>query len=317
MKTLKVFVYGAGRAGRSIARAIEAADEKHKVFLCGAWNRSFPRAFESSRLLDVEVSSGDAIPEQMIKADVILLSVVDDAVRETAGLLARHLGRKQVLLHVSGSRAAEVMRGEQMSAHLGGLHPLQALASREGDPEKLRGAAFAIEGDAEALEAARRIAEAVGGNPIPIRPEARALYHAAAVTSANFVTVLMDLACDMLGKAGVDPLTSVEILLPLLEGTVDQIRERQERAKAQDQDPQGRERAGRAVLSEALTGPIRRGDSSTVRKHLKALKRLDAKDPSEAARAETYRLLSLKALEIAQRGDLSEEGAEKLAKALL
>ena len=86
------------------------------------------------------------------------------------------------------------MAVDGMVAHLGGLHPLQALASADGDPDKLQGIVFAVEGDEESLAASRELAEGCGGKPVEILPDKKLLYHAAAVVSANFLTVLVDMA---------------------------------------------------------------------------------------------------------------------------
>lgn len=311
--SIKVFLYGAGRAARSLGRAIEADQGRSGVQLNGAWNRSFPRALQTSQLLDVEVSSGDAVPEAMRKADVILLGVPDDAIAPVAALLAPHLGRRQVLLHCSGSLAGEVMRGAQMRCWLGSCHPLQALAQSEGDPEKLAGATFAIEGDPEAMEAARRLVQAVGGRPLELHHDHKALYHAAAVMSANYMTVLVDAACEMLGEAGIDATTSVDILLPLLRGTLDQL-EAQHHRQAHDPDPDAD--PGRVALSHAITGPVRRGDVGTVARHLKALDKLAQQRASASDLPALYRLLGRRALRVVRREHLELEQCKALEVAL-
>jgi predicted short-subunit dehydrogenase-like oxidoreductase (DUF2520 family) len=310
MKALKVFVYGAGRVGRSLGLAIEQ-DGAQPLQLCGAWNRSFSRALETSGLLDVEVSAGDAVPEAFTRADVIIMSVPDDAVVSTANALARHLGHKQILLHTSGSLACGVMASPLMKAKLGCVHPLQALARPGGDPGRLRGSTFAIEGEGSALEAARAVALAAGGTPVEIPSGAKVCYHAAAVVSANFITVLVDMAAELLSEAGVDASTGIEMLMPLLEGTLGNISELNRSLSAE-----GAEGAGLKALSQALTGPVRRGDVGTVKKHLKGIKRLAAKEPRAADLPDLYRLLAARATAISARGDLDEASAQALLAAL-
>jgi predicted short-subunit dehydrogenase-like oxidoreductase (DUF2520 family) len=310
---LRVFVYGAGRVGRSLARALAAAPPEAGVALVGAWNRNFARAFETSRLVDVEVSSGDAVPEAMLKAEVTLLCVPDDQIAAVAALLAPHLGHRQALLHCAGSLPAEIMRSPQTRCLLGGCHPLQALASPGGDPEALRGATFAIEGEGDALEAARRVALAVGGRPLELVGEHKALYHAAAVMSGNYLTALLDGACELLGECGVPAATGVEILLPLMEGTLHQLRQRHQEAVA-DPDPDAD--PGRVALAQALTGPIRRGDVGPVKAHVKALDQLAGRRASAAELAALYRLLGRRALHVARRLEHDPARAEALERAL-
>jgi predicted short-subunit dehydrogenase-like oxidoreductase (DUF2520 family) len=239
--------------------------------------------------------------------------VPDDAIAPVAALLAPHLGRRQVLLHCSGSLGAEVMRAPQTRCLLGGCHPLQALASPEGDPEKLAGATFAIEGEGDALEGARRVALAAGGKPLELHHDHKALYHAAAVMSANYMTVLVDAACELLGEAGVDATTGVEILLPLLKGTLAQL-EQQHHQQAHDPDPDVD--PGRVALARALTGPARRGDVGTIKRHLKALDKLGKARASAQDLPALYRLLGRRALRVAARGDLDPEARQATEAAL-
>jgi predicted short-subunit dehydrogenase-like oxidoreductase (DUF2520 family) len=66
------------------------------------------------------------------------------------------------------------------------------------------------------------------------------------------MTALFDIAVEMLGVCGLSPRRARRILLPLVQSTV---------ANLATQDP-----------AKALTGTFRRGDKSTVLKHLAALK---------------------------------------------
>ena len=282
---MKVFVWGAGRVGRSMARALEQA--AGDVIVHGAWNRTFSRALETSQLIDVEVCAGDALPESFRSADVVLLTVVDDAVASTAGLLAHHLSARQCLLHTSGSLPSTVMAVDGMRACLGSCHPLQSLADPAGDPGKLRGSSFAIEGMSTALDAARTLAVAVGGVPVEISTHSKVAYHAAAVVSANYLTVLVDAACDLLESAGVDAATGVEMLMPLLRGTLDNL----DAANGAPGD-------GRAAIASSLTGPVRRGDAGTIRAHTQALGALGTAEIDDL-----YRILTARAAEIVARID--------------
>lgn len=307
MNTQSVFIYGAGRVGRALGRAIEAAGPGSGLTLVGAWNRRFARALRTSQLLDVPASAGDALPEGLPRADIVLMSVVDDAVADTAKALGRHLSARQILLHTSGSLSAQTMASDTMRAHVGCAHPLQALADDDGDPTPLQGAIFAVEGDQDALMAARRVAVATGGEPVEVRSSAKVLYHAAAVMSANYQTALVDVARTLLGQAGVDARTAIRMLTPLLEGTLTNLRALNDSDSTLDDDEHGRR-----ALARALTGPIRRGDAGTVKRHLKALKKLAKRDPQTQDLPQLYRLLGRHALDLAVRADLREEDAQQL-----
>jgi hypothetical protein len=68
----------------------------------------------------------------------------------------------------------------------------------------------------------------------------------------------------------------------------------------------------------ALTGPIRRGDVETVKRHLAILAEVDSGSAGGrvVSRADLYRMLGLIALEIAMEAGLEPAGAERIRRAL-
>lgn len=217
-------------------------------------------------------SRADGPLEETPHAPVILLAVTDSALRDVAmALTTRQSASSETWLHLSGVHPARVLRGSTtLPAHVGGMHPLVALA--EGaDPT---GATAGLEGDDTSLPIARALAEAVGLVPLILRDEdARALYHAAAVSVAGHATALFSQALAMMAAAGLDADQARGALQPLLLSAAKNLA---------------------ALPPElALTGPTARGDASTIARHLTALDAL----PGDLAA--TYRLLSHQALQLA------------------
>ncbi len=285
---MNIFIWGAGRVGRSIARKVESLNDP-EMHLIGAWNRTFGRALSSSLLLECEVAAGDSLPETFVKADVIVLSVSDDVIAEMAGRLAPHLSARQILLHTSGALAADVAKVEGMRAAVGCCHPLQSLASESGSPELLDGITFGIDGDADAVEAAKHLARRLGGNPLELPSDKKVYYHLAAVVAANYTTVLSAMATLCAKEAGISTEDAVQMLRPLIFGTL---------ANHEQHAAEG--------LHKALTGPIARGDLGTLRKHLKALRKMDKK--AEALPARTlYAHVGLHGVALAEENGLDPE----------
>jgi predicted short-subunit dehydrogenase-like oxidoreductase (DUF2520 family) len=100
---------------------------------------------------------------------------------------------------------------------------------------------------------------------------------------------LFDAACAVLEGTGLGPKEAARVLLPLVEGTVENL-------KSPD-------RAG------ALTGPIARGDEETVRRHLEALR-------GRRREAGLYRRLGVLALEMAEAKGLERRKVRRLARLL-
>jgi predicted short-subunit dehydrogenase-like oxidoreductase (DUF2520 family) len=207
--------------------------------------------------------------------DVIIVAVSDSAIAEVAAALAtRPSASTETWLHLSGVHPADVLRvAPSIPAHVGGLHPLVALAN-DADPT---GAVAGIEGDAHALAIAEELARDLGMTPVLLAGTgSRALYHAAAVTVAGQVTALFSQAMTLMQMAGLDPKTARSALQPLLSSAARNL--------------------GKLAPQDALTGPIARGDASTIAHHLAAIDALptDIGPPIAAV----YRQLARAALDL-------------------
>lgn len=224
----------------------------------------FGRAIEPPPhpLFDPTAASGDvtSVDYRMLPAPlpdgttIVLLAVPDRALPEVAYDLAR-MGPTPpgcVVLHLSGAISTDVLAPLHNAGYaVGSLHPLQAVADAWISGDRLIGSAFAIAGEPLAMAAARRIVQALDGLPLVIPPALRPLYHAAAVMVSNYTIALVSMGARLLMDAGVPERDAVPALLPLLQGTVSNI-----------------EHLG---VPAALTGPIPRGDTDTIRLHLARL----------------------------------------------
>lgn len=214
--------------------------------------------------------------EVFATADLTFITTPDDVIAPLAGSIGRAgLGLDKAVVHTSGALSSAALSGvREHGALVGSLHPLQAFASIELALARLPGSSFAIEGDATLVPALTRIAVDIGGTPMLIRPQDKTLYHAAAVLAANYSVTLAALGAQLLAAIGIDPEAGLTALLPLLRGNIENL-----------------EQLG---LPAALTGPIARGDSGTVARHLQAL---DATNPEVAS---LYRELGLLTLPLAR-----------------
>ncbi len=270
----RIGIIGAGRAGVGLAVALTQAG--FAVRLHGRKPKEVPSA--------IEFSHGE-LPAWVADVDVLVLAVRDDALAALAAELSRagKLSERQVVLHLSGVLDATVLESlRSCGCKLGSLHPLQSLSDPETAPERLRGAAGAIEGDAAAVDRAEQLATAVGLKPLRMSSESKPLYHAAAVFASNYMVTVAAAAHRLLERAGVSPEDARDALAPIIRGTVENI--------------------VRRGPEEALTGPIARGDIATIRKHLNSL------STKEAA---LYRALGHAALDLAHLGDDERESVER------
>jgi predicted short-subunit dehydrogenase-like oxidoreductase (DUF2520 family) len=256
----------------------------YAVYLHGHKKKNLPTA------LTLTVGDGTTPPPWLKDVDVVILTVRDDAIRPLAESLAksRKILERHVVLHLSGAQGQEALGALVPSrAALGSLHPLQTIAEPERAPARLKGAWAAVEGMPRAVEAGEQIARDLGMHPFRIGTKAKPIYHAGAVFASNYLVVVEAVAQRLLRHAGLSDADAWAALRPLVEGTFENLAR---------QDPKS-----------ALTGPVARGDTATIVRHLESLASDDAK---------LYRALGRAALELAQKRGMDKETAERVAEAL-
>lgn len=283
---LVVGIIGPGRAGVGLAVALARAGEgrRYDVRLHGRSKKPVPKP------LKLTVGAENEPPAWIAQAGVVILAVGDDAIRPLAEALARAgaIRADQVVLHLSGAQGQEALGSLVGSrAALGSLHPLQTISSPEHAAERLKGAWAAVEGMPRAVQAAEALAHDLGLRPFHIPSKAKPMYHASAVFASNYFVVVEAVAQRLLRHVGLSDAEAWQALLPLVEGTLENL--------------------SRQEPIAALTGPVARGDATTIRRHLEALTHDDAV---------LYRALGRAALELAQKRGMDEATAAQVAVAL-
>jgi predicted short-subunit dehydrogenase-like oxidoreductase (DUF2520 family) len=177
----------------------------------------------------------------------IVLCVPDGEIEAAAAAIA---GAAPLVGHTSGATPLSALAPAGAAAF--GLHPLQTFTAESSGLRAFAGAGCAISGStAEALAFAAGLARVLGMTPFEIDDEGRAAYHAAASMASNFMVTLQAAAERIAAGAGLEPDEARQLLVPLLRRTVDNIAE--------------------LGPSEALTGPIARGDEATVAAQRRAI----------------------------------------------
>lgn len=260
--TDRVFILGAGRAGRGLSRALGASG----VAVAGLHGRHAQQA--------PDVVTAGAVPA-LHGITVVIVAVRDAQLDEALAEVAKAGPHPPtVVLHASGSadpRGLDGLRARDIAC--GTFHPLVPLADPARAAELFRGAWIGVDGDGAAISAGKRLAAALGARTLGIPAGQKARYHAAAVLASNFPTVLATLAALLLTDSGVPAADAWGAVRKLMQGAV---------VNLDTDDPLA-----------ALTGPVARGDGDTVRRHLRSLR-----DAPELARV--YLELSRAAVEMAR-----------------
>ncbi len=242
----KLGFIGAGTVGSALA--IRLAEQGYPVVAAAS-----RRPASAARLAESvpgcrAVGSAQAVAD---RADLVFITTPDDAIAPVASSVSWHEG--QGVVHCSGADSVDILEpARRLGARVGGFHPLQTFASVEQAIANIPGSTFAVEAEGPLAATLVGMAEALAGHAIRLEAGAKVLYHAAAVVACNYLVTLVKLATDLWQVFGVERDEATAALLPLLRGTLANI-----------------ERVG---IPGCLTGPIARGDTGTIRKHLEALR---------------------------------------------
>jgi len=261
-------IIGAGRLGTSLGYSLS----QKGFHIIAASCRSLSSARESVGII------GEGTPltdnkKAAANAETVILSVPDDSIKNVVKELSPLNLDKKFIFHCSGILSSRILQPLRKSgAVTASLHPIQSFPKKSRNSGLFTHIYFGVEGDDEALRLAKTMVTKLGGRCFILEPGDKPLYHTACTIASNYLTVLMGLSESLLGKAGISKELRIEILLPLVKGTLDNIEQN--------------------TISGSLTGPVSRGDLETLTSHLKSLE-------SHPSLLRIYKDLAAQALEIA------------------
>lgn len=249
MRRPDIVLVGAGHVAGHLGKGLHKAGFRiRQVFSRkGAKAQSLANSIEAEAITDMEAVVSDA--------DVYLFAVRDDALAKLAN---KFRAPHAVALHTAGSVKGDVLA--QVSPHFGVMYPLQTF--HEAVPLDLSEVPFCVSGaDEETIQTAHRLASSLSNRVEVIDDTQREWLHLAAVVANNHVNFLLARVHDLVEKHHLD----FTLLHPLIERTI---------TLAMEDDPR-----------KVQTGPAKRGDHTTIARHLELL----AQHPELA---ELYKFLS-------------------------
>lgn len=293
---LKIGIISAGRVGSALGSALRALG--HEIVGAYAHSEASQERLETMLpgvpALDIE--------EIVTRSELVLFAVPDDELAPLiSGLAKLRLFRSgQIVVHVAGRYGVSVL---DPAAEAGALplaiHPAMTFTGTSLDVARLSGCPCAVTGSPLYLPIAQALVVEIGGVPVVVAEEDRALYHAALAHGANHLVTLVAQSMRILCAVGVaEP---GEYLRPLCEAALDGVL-----------------RSGEA----SQTGPVVRGDTGTIREHLQALEALSVSENMDDSSAQDfsdipplYRVLASTAADRAvQRRALRPDQGEQVKK---
>ncbi len=272
---------GAGTVGTALS--IRLSDRDYQVVAVSSRSQTsaekLAQAINGCRAVNNNQAVADA-------AELVFITTPDGAIAPVASEIEWHTGQRVV--HCSGADSTDTLEpAKKLGAQVGAFHPLQTFASVQQAIDNIPGSTFAIEAEESLLTTLKDMAAALEGSWIELKASDKVLYHAAAVIACNYMVTLIKLATDLWQTFNVPTHQSTKALMPLLQGTLNNI------------DNVG--------IPNCLTGPIARGDTGTIKKHLNALQKV------APAVLSTYCELGLQTIPVAlAKGRIDKQQAEEL-----
>lgn len=261
-----ITLVGAGSLAHALGPALQAAGYKIDAVV----SRCLPKSRQRADELALQLATTPILLEDFQPAsNIVWLCHTDDALTETAATLAKRGGWKgRIVLHSSGALTSDVLAPlRRVGAHTASLHPMMTFVpDTEPSMEKVP---FAVEGDRQAVAAAKEIVKALKAKVFDIRKESKVLYHALGSFSSPMIVATL-VTAERVGKAaGLSPKQVKKVMTRILLQTIVNYVQR--------------------GPASAFSGPIIRGDLNTVRNHLRELQ-------SVPGASEVYRALVKSAL---------------------
>lgn len=228
-------------------------------------------------------------------SEMVLITTRDDQIQPAAEDLCRRkaFGAHHLVGHMSGAHPSVILsQAEKLGAAVFSLHPLQAFAQENKAVDDLTHTWFSLDGTDPRIDQVADILNKTGNPFFRILPENKRLYHLSACIISNYLVTLLQIGMTALEQSGIPPKEGLTAMLPLIQGTI---------ANVVEMGP-----------ARALTGPIARGDATTIKHHLEALEEQQLIDLKAF-----YSYLGLKTLELAKQDVLKENSKAAAVKRLL
>jgi predicted short-subunit dehydrogenase-like oxidoreductase (DUF2520 family) len=255
---------GPGRAGTTIALALRAIG-----WTVTAVARRAPDAQSTATATAALASCAAPVSDAARGAELVLVATPDRDIEDTIAAAGPAIAPGALIVHLAGSRGLDVfddLRATRTDVRVGALHPLQSFPNTTVGLDRLPGSWAAVAGDPAVSELARSL----GLRTFGLADADRVRYHTAAVVASNHLVSLLGQVERLAASCGVP----FDAFGPLVVACV--------------------ENAFALGPADALTGPVARGDLSTVEAHLRAL------DPAER---EAYRALAREAARLTGHRD--------------
>ena len=229
------------------------------------------------------------------QADLILITTQDQYIEEVAETISAATSG-QTVAHCSGALNLTPLKTvEANGAKIACAHPLNTfptvLAGKALLADPNHSSFCFVSGNDDVVHLLSELFRSIGFIPRALPEDQKNAYHLACVMACNYLTTLADTSLEVAELAQLDRDTFWQAIKPLMQTTLTNI--------------------GTSGTANSLSGPIARGDASTISKHLLEL------EERAASLLPIYKSLGVQTVGLAKKkGGISDEQADQLTELL-
>lgn len=244
---MKIGFIGAGKVGTSLGQYLTEC-KTNIVSISGYWSRD-PNA---TRYACEKTNSScfSSLEEIARVSDILFLTVSDSVIETVWQQLSQCPLQGKIICHCSGVETSRIFQSNQADLYRYSIHPLLAIHSKNCSPLWQK-AHLTLEGDEKYLSFWKEFFLSLGNETTIISPENKAKYHAAAVFSTNLVLATLWEGISLFKDCGFTQEVVEKAIYPMICSNIQTMTT--------------------VGIPNALTGPVSRGDVSTIDKHLGVL----------------------------------------------
>lgn len=273
---MKVGFIGAGKVGFSFGKYFE----EHKVKLTGFYSKSEDSSLAASNFTNSKQYLD--VKSLLDESDTIFITTPDDQIKGVWEEIKKYKIKNKIICHCSGAISSDIFSNiQEYGAYGYSVHPMFSISDKYNSFKNLRRSFITIEGDEKYSTQLCHFFKRLGNAAQIVDKQNKSLYHAASVVSSNLILGLINTSVTYLIECGFNEKMAIEALYPLIEFNIRNIKEK--------------------GIIQSLTGPVERGDISTIKGHCEVLSDEDRK---------LYKLLSKNVLEIAMVKNMDRDYSE-------
>jgi predicted short-subunit dehydrogenase-like oxidoreductase (DUF2520 family) len=262
-----ILIIGAGRLGTTLASvlSINPDTDLNVRYIASRTEESLTKAKKIIGRHGREIIFTRNIIEGIKDCNIIFICTPDDEIEKVCNQIVKNNGsslKGKYFIHFSGSKQLEVLNNVKiLGADVASIHPMKSFASITDSIKTIGGTVYGVTFEKENISGKYpktknlilKIVKSLGGTAVEVKNDDKPLYHAAACVASNYLVSLVNYAVEINEKIGIKSEDSLRGLMGLAEGTINNIK--------------------KLGTKKALTGPIARGDTGTIKEHIDYFKK--------------------------------------------